>query len=61
MKFPDPPADMTEAEIEAAINEAFTKAIRNGLIVPTGKMKWSERKQCMIPVYMRVPSAAKRH
>jgi hypothetical protein len=54
MKFPTPPAGMTEAQIEAGIDEAFAKAVRTGLIVPTGKRKWSERRQCMIPVYMRV-------
>jgi hypothetical protein len=45
---------MTEAQIQAGIDEAIAEAVRNGLIVRTGETKWSERKQCMMPVYMRV-------
>jgi hypothetical protein len=61
MKFPIPHPSMTEAEIEAGIDEAFAKSVKDGVIAPTGEMKWSERKQCMMPIYMRVPPAAERH
>jgi hypothetical protein len=61
MKFPTPPPGMTEAEIDADIEEAFAELVRKGLIVPTGKTKWSERKQRLVPAYMRVPPAAERH
>jgi hypothetical protein len=44
-------ANKTEAEIDAGIDEALADAVKNGLIVPTGKTQWSERRQCMIPVY----------
>jgi hypothetical protein len=54
MKFSNSPAGMTKAQIEAGIDEAFAKAVGNGLIVPTGETKWSERKQRMIPIYKRV-------
>jgi hypothetical protein len=42
---------LTEAEINAGIDEALAEAVRKGLITPTGKTQWSERRQCMIPVY----------
>ena len=58
MKFPTPPAGLTEAEIDAGIDEAFAQAVRDGLIATTGEMKWSDRKKCMMPIYMRVPPAA---
>jgi hypothetical protein len=61
MKFPTPPAGMTEDEIDAGIEEAFAKAVKTGLLVLTGETKWSERKQCMMPVYMRVPSRQRLH
>jgi hypothetical protein len=48
-----PYANRTEAEIDAGLDEAWAGAIRIGLLVPTGKTKWSERKQCMMPVYRR--------
>jgi hypothetical protein len=53
MTFPTPPPSMTEAQIDAGIDEAWTEAIRIGLLVPTGETKWSERKQCLMPVYRR--------
>jgi hypothetical protein len=61
MKFPTPPAGMTEAQIEAGIEEAFAQAVRNGILVLTGETQWSERKQCMMPIYMRVPSYSERN
>jgi hypothetical protein len=44
-------ANKTEAEIIAGIDEALAEAVRKGLVVPTGRTQWSERRQCMIPVY----------
>jgi hypothetical protein len=43
--------NLTEAEINAGIDEAMAEAVRIGTIAPTGKMEWSDRRQCMIPVY----------
>jgi hypothetical protein len=59
-------ARMTEAEINAGLDEAFTEAVRIGLIVPTGETEWSERRLCLMPVYqstvyMGVPTAAGRN
>jgi hypothetical protein len=42
---------LTEAEINAGIDEAIAEAVRKGLIVPTGELEWSERRQCLMPVY----------
>jgi hypothetical protein len=61
MKFLTPPVGMTEAGIDLGIEEAFAQAVRNGLLVLTGKTQWSERKQCMMPIYMRAPSTRERH
>lgn len=58
MKFPTPPPGMTEAQIDAGIDEALADAVRNGLLAATGEIKWSERRQSMIPVYKRVTPAA---
>jgi hypothetical protein len=44
-------ANKTEAEIDAGIDEAIAEAVRIGMIVPTGKTEWSERRQCLMPVY----------
>jgi hypothetical protein len=44
-------ANMTEAEINAGIDEAMAEAVRIGLIVLTGEKEWSERRQCLMPVY----------
>jgi hypothetical protein len=57
MKFPTPPAGMTEAEMDAVIEEALVQSVKDGVIVDTGKTQWSERTQRMMPVYMRVPPA----
>ena len=54
MKLPTPPAGMTEAQIDASIDWALAEAVRAGWLVATGETEWSERRQCMIPVYTRV-------
>ena len=61
MKFPTPPAGMTEAQIDAGIDEALAEAVRAGSLVATGKMQWSERRQCLIPIYMSVLFARKQN
>jgi hypothetical protein len=60
-EVPDSPVGMTEDEIDLGIEVAFAKAVKDGLLVLTGETKWSERKQCMMPVYMRVPSRQRLH
>jgi hypothetical protein len=55
---------MTEAEIDAGIEEAFAQAVKDGVVMDTGKTKWSERRQRMIPVYTSlifVPPAKERN
>jgi hypothetical protein len=47
MRFPTP----TDDEIAAGIEEAIAEAVKRGILVDTGRTKWSERKRCMIPVY----------
>ena len=59
-------ANKTEAEIDAGIDEAIAEAVRIGVIVPTGETEWSERRQCLMPVYqstvfMGAPPSAERH
>jgi hypothetical protein len=61
MKFPTPPANMTEADIDAGIDWALAEAVRAGWLVATGKTEWSERRQCMIPVYMSMLFARKQN
>jgi hypothetical protein len=52
MKFLTPPANMTEADIDAGIEWALAEAVRAGWLVATGEMQWSERRQCLIPIYV---------
>jgi hypothetical protein len=40
---PRPEFPTTAEEIEEAIQEAFQRAAREGLIVDSGKRRWSER------------------
>ena len=56
--------NMTEAEIYAGIEEVFAQAVKDGVLMDSGKTKWSERQQRMIPVYTSLIFAApaeKRH
>ena len=43
--------NMTEAEVYAGIEEVFAQAVKDGVVMDSGKTKWSERQQRMIPVY----------
>jgi hypothetical protein len=43
--------NMTEAEINAGLDEVFAEAVRIGIIALTGETEWSEHRQCLMPVY----------
>jgi alkylhydroperoxidase/carboxymuconolactone decarboxylase family protein YurZ len=61
MKFPTPPPDMTEAQIDAGIDEALEEAVKRGTLVNTGKTQWSKRRRRLIPIYMCVPCRQRLH
>jgi hypothetical protein len=55
-----PPGVRTEQEIYGAVDEAILRLAREGLIVDTGRRRWSERTRSYQIVWAAVPVPAVR-